>query len=166
MLEKTLESPLDSKEIKPVNPKGNQFWIFTGRTDAEVEAMVLWPCDATSWLIGKDPHAGKDWEQKVKGATEDDMVEWHHWLYEHEFEQTLGDSEGQGSLGNTVHRVWKSWTQLSDWTTTDWACDETFKCLNIYVYYQLHMLHILLRNSSILHWFYFQGNLKRLTADF
>ena len=96
--EKTLESCLDCKEIKPVNPKGNQSWIIMGKTDAEAEAAILWPLDAKSLLIGKDPDAGKDWRQKEKGATEDEMVGWHHWLDGHEFEQALGDGEGQGSL--------------------------------------------------------------------
>ena len=98
VLEKTLESPLDCKEIKPVNLKGNQPWIFIGRTDAEAEAPVLWPPDAESQLTGKDPYAGKDCGQEEKGATEEEMVGWHHRLHGHEFEQTLGDSEGQGSL--------------------------------------------------------------------
>ena len=97
VLEKTLKSPLDSKEIKPVNPKGNQPWIFIGRTDAEAEAVILWPPNAKSRLIGKDPDAGEDWGQEEKGMTEDEMVGWHHRLYGHEFVQTLGDSEGQGS---------------------------------------------------------------------
>ena len=98
VLEKTLESPLDCKEIKPVNPKGNQSWIFTEKTDAEAEALILWPPDAKSWLIGKDPDAGKDWRQEEKGMTEDEMVGWHHRLDGHEFEQALGDGEEQGSL--------------------------------------------------------------------
>ena len=85
VLEKILESPLDSKEIKPVNPKGNQPWIFIERADAE--ALILWPPDAKSWLIGKDPDAGEDWRQKEKGVTEDEMVRWHHWLNGREFEQ-------------------------------------------------------------------------------
>ena len=89
VLEKTAESPLDCKDSKPVNPKENQSWIFIERTDAEAEAPVLWPPDAKSWLIGKDPDAGKDWRQE-KGMTEDEMVEWHHWLDGHEFEQALG----------------------------------------------------------------------------
>ena len=84
--EKTLENPLDSKEIKPVNPKGNQTWIFIGRTDPEAEAPILWPPDAKSWLTEKDPDAGKDWEQEEKGMTEDEMVVWHHWQDGHEFE--------------------------------------------------------------------------------
>ena len=98
VLEKTLESPLDSKEIKPVNLKGNQLWIFIGRTDAEAEALVLWPHDMKNQLIEKYPDAGKDWRQEEKGVTEDEMVEWHYRLNGHEFEQTQGDLEGQGSL--------------------------------------------------------------------
>ena len=98
VLEKTLETPLDSKEIKSVNPKGNQLWIFIGGTDAEVEIPLLWPPDVKRQLIGKDPDAGKDWGQKEKRMTEDEMVEWHHWLNEHESEQNPGDSEEQQSL--------------------------------------------------------------------
>ena len=99
VLEKTLENPLDCKEIKPVNSKlGNQSWIFIGRTDAKAKAPILWLPNAKSWLIGKDPDARKDWRQKEKGMTEDQMVGWHHWLDGHEFEQALGDGEGQGSL--------------------------------------------------------------------
>ena len=90
VLEKTLESPLDCKEIQPVHPKGNQSWIFIGRTDAEVETPILWPPHAKSWLIGKDPDAGKDWGQEEKGMTEDEIVGWHHWLDGHEFEQAPG----------------------------------------------------------------------------
>ena len=97
MLEKTLESPLGSKEIQPVNPEGNQQWVFIGRTDAKAEAPILWPPDVKSQLTGKDPNAGKDWGQE-KGTTEDDMVGWHHRLSGHESEQTPGDSDGQGSL--------------------------------------------------------------------
>ena len=90
VLEKTLESPLDNKEIKPVNPKGNQFWIFIGRTDAEAETPILCPPDAKNWLIWKDPDAGKDWRQAEKGMREDEMAGWHHWLDGHEFEYALG----------------------------------------------------------------------------
>ena len=119
VLEKTLESPLDCKEIKPVNPKGNQPWIFIGRTDAE--APILWPPDAKSWLIGKDPDAGKDWRQEEKGVTEDEMVGWHQWLTGHEIEQSPGDSEGQGSLAccsSWGHKEsdmteWLNWTELN-----------------------------------------------------
>ena len=98
MLEKTLESPLDCKEIKPVNPKGNQSWIFIGRKDVEAETPILWPPDAKNGLIWKDPDAGKDWRQEEKGMTEDEMVGWHHRLNGHEFEQAPGVSEEQGSL--------------------------------------------------------------------
>ena len=96
VLEKTLVSPLDSKDIKPVNPKGNQSWIFTERTDAEAKAPILWPCDLKSQLTGKDPDAGKD--RRQKGMTENEMVGWHYQLNGHEFEQAPGDGEEQGSL--------------------------------------------------------------------
>ena len=98
VLEKTLESPLDSKEIKPVNPKGNQLWIFIGKNNAEAEAPILWPPDAKSWLIARNSDAGKDWGQEDKGMTEDEMVGWHHPFNRYESEQTLRDSEGKGSL--------------------------------------------------------------------
>ena len=98
VLEKTVESPFDCKEIKLVSPKGNQSWIFIGRTDAEGEAPILWSPDAESQLIGKDPDTGKDWRQEQKGTTEDELVGWHHRLNGHEFEQAPGDGEGQGSL--------------------------------------------------------------------
>ena len=119
-LEKTHESPLDCKEIKPVNLKGNQFWIFIGRTDVEGETPLLWPHDAKNWLIGKDPDAGKDWRQEEKRMTEDEMVGWHHWLHGHEFEQALrvGDEQGSqaccsplgGKESDTTERL--NWTEL------------------------------------------------------
>ena len=95
---KTLENPLDCKEIKPVHPKGNQSWIFIGRTNAEVETPILWLPDAKNWLIRKDPDAGKDWRQEEKGMKKDEMVGWHYQLYGHEFEQAPGVGDGQGSL--------------------------------------------------------------------
>ena len=98
MLKKTLESPLDSKEIKPVKPKENLPWIFTGRTDDETEAPILWPPDANSQVTGEDPDAGKNWVPEEKGKTEDKIVGWHHQLNGHEFEKTPGDSEGPGSV--------------------------------------------------------------------
>ena len=98
VLEKTLESPLDCKKIQPVHSKGDQSCVFIVRTDAEAETPILWPPDAKSQLIRKDPDAGEDWRQEKKGMTEDEMVGWHHQLNAHEFEQGLGDSEGQGSL--------------------------------------------------------------------
>ena len=117
VLAKTLESPLDCKEIQPVHPKTDQSWIFIGRTDAEAETPIIWPLDAKNWLTGKDPDAGKDWRQEEKGLIEDEMVGWHHWLSEHEFEQALGDCEGQGSLA-CYSGVTKSRTRLSDWKTS------------------------------------------------
>ena len=98
VLEKTLESPSDCKEIQPVRPKGNQSWIFIGRTDTEVETLILWPPDAKNWLIAKDPDAGKDWKWEEKGTTEDEMVGWHHQLNEREFEQASSAGDGQGAL--------------------------------------------------------------------
>ena len=98
MLEKTLESPLDSREIKPVDPKGNKFWIIIGRIDAEAETPIFWPPDVKNWLIGKNPDAQNDWRQDKKWTTEDEMVGWHHWLDGHEFEQAPGVGDGQGGL--------------------------------------------------------------------
>ena len=114
VLQKTLESPLDSKEIKSVNPKGNQPWIFTGRTDAKTEASVLWLPNANNQFIRKDLDAGRDWGQKEKGATEDEMVGWHDRLNGHESECSLRDSEGQGSLVCCCPWGWKFWTQFND----------------------------------------------------
>ena len=98
VLEKTLESPLGCKEIQPVHPKGYQSWVFIRRTDAEAETLVLWPPHAKSWLIGKDPDAGRDCGQEEKGTTEDEMAGWHHQFNGCEFEWTLGDGDGQGGL--------------------------------------------------------------------
>ena len=124
-LEKTLESPLDYEQIKPVNPKGNQFWIFIGRTDAKAETPILWPANVKNWLIGKDPDAGKDWRQEEKGMTEDEMAGWHHWLDGRESEWTPGVGDGQGGLvccdswgrneSDTTERL--NWSELSaSWT--------------------------------------------------
>ena len=127
VLENTLEGPLDCKEIKTVNSKGNQSWTFIGRTDAKAEAPILQPADAKSQLIRKDPGAGKDWRQEEKGTTKDEMVGWHHRFVGHELEQALGDGEGQGSLtcGNGVTKI-QTW--LSDWTRT------TVKTVLNYIY--------------------------------
>ena len=115
VLEKTPESPLDSKEIKSVHPKGNQPWLFIERTDAELEAPILWPHDVKSWLIGKDPGAGKNRGQEEKGTTEDEMVGWHHRLNGPEFEQALADCEVQGSLA--CLQSMGSQRVRHDWTT-------------------------------------------------
>ena len=119
VLEKTLESPLDCKEIQPAHPKGDQSWVFIGKTDAEAETPILLPPHAESWLIEKDYDAGRDWGQE-KGTTEHEMAEWHHWLDAHEFEWTLGVGDGQGGLVccNSRRREeshmtkWLNWTEL------------------------------------------------------
>ena len=113
VLEKTLESPLDCKEIQPVHPEGDQSWVFTGGTDVEAETPILWPPDAKSWLIGKDPDAGRDWGQEEKGTTEDDMVGWHHRLNGHGFGWTLG---GLACCDSWGHRVGHDWVTELNWT--------------------------------------------------
>ena len=114
VLEKTLESPLDCKAIQPVHSEGDQSWVFIGRTDVEAETPLLWPPDAKSWLIWKDPDAGKDWRQEEKGTTEDEMVQWHHQLNAHGFGWTLGVADGQGGLA-----CWGSWggkeSDMAEW---------------------------------------------------
>ena len=144
MLEKTLESPLDCKEIPPVHFKGDQPWVFFGRSDGKAETPVLWPPHAKSWLIGKDSDAGRDWGQEEKGKTEDEMAEWHHSLDGRESGWTLGDGDGQGGLA-----CWDSWgrkesdtTERLNWTELNWI---TFKI--IYspdkVAFSLHLSFIL-----------------------
>ena len=127
--EKTLESPMDCKEIQPVNPKGNQSWILIGRIDAEAEAPISWPHDANSQLTGKDPDAGKEWRQKEKRVTEDEMVGWHYRPNGHELGQTLGDSEGQGGLVCCNPWVYK------ELEVTEWLNNNN-KCLHGYLYLQ------------------------------
>ena len=133
VLEKTLESPLDCKEIQPVNPKGNQTWIFTGRTDAEAETPILWSPDAKNWVIGKDPGSGKDWRREEKGMTEDEMVGWHHRLDGHEFELALGVGDGQGSLA--CCSPWDSkeldMTEQLNWTETNCKVKEKASYLHL-----------------------------------
>ena len=114
VLDKTLESHLDCKEIQPVHPKGNQSWMFIGRIDAEAETLVFWPPDVKSWLIWKDPDAGKDWGQEEKGTIEDEMAGWHHRLNGHEFGWALGVGDGQGSL-----LCYDSWGR-KELGTADW----------------------------------------------
>ena len=119
VLENTLESPLDCKEIQPVRPKGNQSWIFIGRVDAENETPVIWPPDAKNWLTGKDPDAVKDWRREEKGTTEDEMVGWHHRLDGHKFEQALGVGDRQGNPACCTPwgcRVWHDWATEMSWT--------------------------------------------------
>ena len=137
----TLESPLDCKGIKPVNPKGNQSWIFIGRTDAKVETPILWPPDGKNWLIGKDPDAGKGWRQQEKGMTEDKMVGWHHRLDGHEFEQAPGLSKDREAWCAAVHGVAKSQTPLIDWTDFCHLVGITEHCLsefNIHFSFSYH----------------------------
>ena len=120
---KTLESPLDCKEIQSVHPKRNQSWIVIGRTDAEAETPILWPPHVKSWLIGKDSDAGRDWGQEVKGTTEDEMVGWHHRLDAHEFGWTPRVGDGQGGLAccdswghnKSDMTEWLNWTELYSW---------------------------------------------------
>ena len=135
VLEKTLESPLDCKEIQPVNPKGNQSWIFIGRTDAEAETPILWPPHAKSCLIWKDSDAGREWGQEEKGTIEDEMAGWHPWLDGSESEWTPGVGDGQGGLAccdswgrkesDTTERL--NWTELNVqlWLSTAWALPRT-----------------------------------------
>ena len=122
VLEKTLESPLECKEIQSVHPKGNQSWIFIGRTDAETP--IIWPCDVKNWLIWKDPDAGKDWRQE-KGTREDEMVGWHHWLNGHEFGWTPGVGDRQGGLAccSSWGRKESDTTERLNWTEASTLCE-------------------------------------------
>ena len=139
MLETTLESPLDCKEIQPVHPKGDQSWVFIGQTDVEAETPILWPPDVKSWLIWKDPDAGKDWRWEEKGTTEDEMVEWHHWLDGHGFGWTLGVGDGQGGLAcydswvrkESDTTEWLNWTELLQ----DLATELAMWNINFYLLY-------------------------------
>ena len=122
VLEKTFESPLDCKEVKPVNAKGNQSWIITGRTYAEAETPIPWPPDVKNWLIGKDPDAGKYWRQEEKGTLEDEMAGCPHLVDGHQFEQALGVVDGQEAWRVAVHGVKRNWTRLSEWTELTTCC--------------------------------------------
>ena len=133
VLEKSLESPLYCKEIKPVNPKGDQSWIFIGRTDAEAETPILWPPAAKNWLIWRDFDAGKDWGWEEEGTTEDEMVGWHHRLDGHEFEQTLGVGDAQGSLvccSPWGHKE-SDRTERLNWTELDMQYSHVTYTLNV-----------------------------------
>ena len=152
VLKKTFESPLDCKEIQPVHPKGDQSWVFIGRTDVETETPVLWPPDVKCWLIGKDPDAGKDWRCEEKGMTEDEMVGWHHRLDGHEFEQALGVGDGQRSL--VCYSPWG----LKELDTTEqlkWTMSMLLSCLTLSFFHCVHQcppclhLHFLSVSRSI-----------------
>ena len=150
---KTLESPLDCKEIQPVHPKGDQSWLFIGRTDAKAETPVLWPPHVKSWLIGKDPDAGRDWGQEEKGTTEDEMAGWHHRLDGREFEWTPGVGDGQGGLescdswghkeSDTTEQL--NWTELN----TDYAPDSPVLMDSVFVSPQIHILRPYLPPNTI-----------------
>ena len=147
VLEKTVESPLDCKEIQPVHPNGNQSWIFIGRTDGEAETPVLWPPDVKNWLIWKNPDARKDWRWEEKGTTEGEMVGWHHRLNGHEFEQALGVGDGQGGLARcspwgrreSDMAEWQNWTEL---TIFSWMKKFLFNLANLN--HSLITLHFLI----------------------
>ena len=132
VLEKTLENPLDCKEIQSVHPKGDQSWVFIGRTDAEAETPILWPSHMKSWLIGKDPDAGRGWRQEEKGTTEDEMAGWHHRLNGHEFEWILGVGNEQEGL--VCCDSWgckeSDMTEWLNWTELNWI----FHCIYKYIY--------------------------------
>ena len=155
VLEKTLESPLDCKEIQPVHPKGNQSWMLIGRTDVKVEVPIFWPPDAKSWLIWKDPDDGKDWRQEEKGMTENEMVRWHHRLNGHEFGWTPGVGDGQG-----VPAFCGSWcckesdmTKGLNWTETvtelNWPVFCVLFLLNFYISCLLPYLFGVVSHSSL-----------------
>ena len=148
VLEKILESPLDSKEIQPVHSEGDQPWDFFGRNDTKAETPVLWPPHAKSWLIGKDSDSERNWGQEEKGMTEDEMSGWHHWLDGRKCEWTLGVGDGQEAWCAVIHGVAKSLTGLSDWTELDstevsiyfmWVCS-CVSCLALSDSLQPHRL--------------------------
>ena len=126
VLEKTLESPLDCQEIQPVHPKGDQSWVFIGKTDVEAEAPILWPPNVKSWLIWKNPDVGKDWGQEEKGTTEDEMAGWHHRLDGHGFGWTPGVGDGQGGLA-----CCSSWGLKESYTTQRLNWTESNNCISL-----------------------------------
>ena len=144
VLEKTLESPLGCKEVQPVHPIGDQSWMFIGRTNVETETPILWPPDAMSWLIWKDPDAGKDWGQEEKGMREDEMIGWHHRFNEHGFGWTLG-VDGQGGLACCSPWGCKEldMTERLNWTDTYKNLDETWTEILVNLYFNLEKIYIL-----------------------
>ena len=148
VLEKTLESPLDCKESQPIHPKGNQSWISIGSSDIEAETPILWPPDEKNWLLGKDPDAGKDLRQEENWKTENEMVEWHHRLYGHEFELVLGVSDELGSL--VCCSPWDCKTVRHDWAT-----ELNWKCVNIYFFiYKVKYIRIIHIYTLLIQVFY------------
>ena len=150
VLEKTLESPLDCKEIQPVHPKGNQSWMFIGKTEIEAETPILWPPDVKNWLIWKDPDAGKDWGQEEKGTTENEMARWHHRLNGHGFGWTPGFGDGQGGLAccGSWGRKESDTTERLNWIELRWKLPwcfpkalSHFKCRSVFVL-QLFLHHL------------------------
>ena len=142
-LEKSLESPLDCKEVQPVHPKGDQSWVFIGRTDAKTETLILWPPFEKSWLIGKDSDAGRDWGQEEKGMTEDEMAGWHHRLNGCEFEWTPGIGDGQGGLAccSSWGRKESDTTEQLNWSELKFMkiIFQIYQCFNVYEQYNSKM---------------------------
>ena len=142
VLEKTLENPLDCKEIQPVHPRAEQSWVFIGRTDVEAETPILWPHDAKSWIIWKDPDAGIDWGQEEKGMTEDELAGWHHRLNGHEFGWSPGVGDGQGGLvccGSWGHKDWDTTERLNwtEWKQKEYQIRQWWNISNVLVFSQL-----------------------------
>ena len=153
VLEKTLESPLDCKEIQPVHPKGDQSWMFTGRTDVEAETQILWPPDAKNWLIWKDLDAGKDWGQEEKVMAEDEMVRWHHQLNVHGFVWTPGVGDRQGGLaccGLWGHKE-SDMTERLNWTELNWTSHESNILRMLWICMLFSQMHLFYTLKFILH---------------
>ena len=150
LLEKTLQSPLYCKKIQPIYSKRDQSWVFIGRTDVEAETPVLWPPDVKSWLIGKDPDAGKYWRQKKKGMTEDEMVGWHHRLNGHEFGWTLGVGDGEGGLAccSSWGRKESDMTEQLNWTDLDKYASVFINWLQTY-YWNSFSLYFIFWQSTL-----------------
>ena len=156
VLEKTLESPLDCKESQPVHPKGDQSWVFIGRTDVEAETPILWPPDVKSWFIWKDPDAGRDWGQEEKGTTEDEMVGWHHWLDGHGFGWTLGVDDGQGGLAYCGSGDCKVLDMTERWNWTE---------LILYWCFSFWLTSLCIKGSSFIHLIRTDSNVFFLMAE-
>ena len=172
VLEKTLESPLDCKVIKPVNPKGNQFWIFTGRTDTGAEVPIFWLLDVKNWLFGKDLDAGKDWRREEKGMPEDETVGWYHQLDGHDFEQTSGVGDRQESLACCspwTRRVGRNWATELNWLLVKLLSFSStilfiYMCVCVCVYIYIYMLRIPRKRKdqvTMLSWVTWQNERKQ-----